>query len=91
MRAKPSKSEQLEVRRLMESFASIASSGLYEAGGIVKVAPASWKGYATGARKMPAYIQQSVRAHIALCTVDPRAFQRLVGTDVSTVFDPAED
>jgi hypothetical protein len=32
MRAKPSKSEQLEVRRLMESFASIASSGLYEAG-----------------------------------------------------------
>lgn len=78
MRKRADPKHQAEARQLMERFAEAAGCGLYGAGELVRVAPASWKGYATGARPLPAYIEQSLRAHLALAEISPGVFWQVV-------------
>jgi len=61
----------------MERFAQSCQTTLYASGSYVCVAEAVWKRYATGARTMPFYIRQSLRAHIALAAADPEAFREI--------------
>lgn len=69
----------------MEAFAAAAAVGLYEAGKHLGCAPASWKGYATGTRPLPLYIERSLLAHLALAKTHPERFQSLIAAiDAST-------
>ncbi|XAI97249.1 hypothetical protein [Dolichospermum phage Dfl-JY45] len=74
----PTPQQASEARDLIEAFAAACGVGLYASARYIGVAEASWKGYATGARVMPLYVERSIKAHLALAQADPRQFRAIV-------------